>query len=115
MKFDFLVLGVSMILSIQEGIAIQGLMIRHLVMPGHMAGTQKFVRWVAENLPKSTYVNIMHQYHVDYKAYDYPKISRSITADEYLEAMGWAEQWGLANLDPKSVAVKDFFTRHGRR
>jgi putative pyruvate formate lyase activating enzyme len=98
-----------------EGVATRGLMIRHLVMPSHVAGTQKFVRWVAENLPKSTYVNIMHQYHVDYKAYDYPKICRGITAKEYLEAMRWAEQWGLANLDPKSVAVRDFFIRHQKK
>jgi putative pyruvate formate lyase activating enzyme len=98
-----------------EGVAIRGLMIRHLVMPSRVAGTQKFVRWVAENLPKSTYVNIMHQYHVDYKACEYPKICRSITTKEYLEAMGWAEQWGLTNLDPKSVAVRDFFNRHEKR
>ena len=39
-------------------------MIRHLVMPNRVAGTQKFVRWVAANLPKSTYLNIMHQYHI---------------------------------------------------
>ena len=95
-----------------KGVATRGVMIRHLVMPNHVAGTRKFVSWVAENLPKSTYVNIMHQYHVDYKAYDYPKISRGISAEEYLEAMKWAEQWGLANLDPKSVAVRDFFSRH---
>ena len=37
-----------------EGVAIRGLMIRHLVMPSRVAGTQKFVRWVAENLAKST-------------------------------------------------------------
>jgi putative pyruvate formate lyase activating enzyme len=95
-----------------NGIALRGVMIRHLVMPNRVAGTEKFVRWVAANLPKSTYVNIMHQYHVDYKAYDYPKIQRSISAEEYLEAMDWAEQYGLTNLDPKSVAVRDFFVRH---
>lgn len=95
-----------------NGIAIRGVMIRHLVMPNRVAGTEKFVRWVAANLPKSTYVNIMHQYHVDYKAYDFPKIQRSISAEEYLEAMDWAEQYGLTNLDPKSIAVKDFFIRH---
>lgn len=74
-----------------------------------------FARWVSENLKKSIYVNIMHQYHVDYKAYEYPKTCLSITAKEYLEAMRWAEQWGLANLDPKSVAVRDFFIRHEKR
>ena len=57
-------------------------------------------------------MNIMHQYHVDYKAFEYPKIGRSITAAEYIEAVGWAEQYGLTNLDPKSVAVRNFFLRH---
>jgi putative pyruvate formate lyase activating enzyme len=95
-----------------EGVAVRGVMIRHLVMPNRVAGTQKFVRWVAANLPTSTYVNIMHQYHVDYKAYEYPKIQRSITAEEYIEAMGWAEKVGLTNLDPRSVAVRDFYVTH---
>ena len=98
----------------ENGIATKGVMIRHLVMPNRVAGTEKFIRWVAANLPKPTYVNIMHQYHVDYKAYDYPKIRRSITVEEYLEAMGWAEQYGLTNLDPKSRAIRDFFIQHGK-
>jgi putative pyruvate formate lyase activating enzyme len=96
----------------ENGVALRGVMIRHLVMPNRVAGTQKFVRWVAANLPKSTYVNIMHQYHVDYKAFEYPKIQRSISAGEYIEAINWAEQYGLTNLDPKSLAVRDFFMRH---
>jgi putative pyruvate formate lyase activating enzyme len=99
----------------ENDIAVRGVMIRHLVMPNRVAGTEKFVRWVAANLPKSTYVNIMHQYHVDYKAFEYSKIQRSITAEEYLEAMKWAEQYGLSNLDPKSVAVRNFYVKHGRK
>ena len=96
----------------KNGVAVRGVMIRHLVMPNRVAGTEEFVRWVAANLPKSTYINIMHQYHVDYKAFEYPKIQRSITAAEYIEAMAWAEQHGLTNLDPKSVAVRDFYLKH---
>ena len=95
-----------------DGIAVSGVMIRHLVMPNRVAGTEEFVRWVAANLPKSTYVNIMHQSHVDYKAFEYQKIQRSVTAEEYIEAIGWAEQYGLTNLDPKSVAVRDFYVKH---
>lgn len=95
-----------------KGVARRGLMIRHLVMPGRVAGTFQFVQWVAENLPKSTYINIMHQYHVDYKAFEYPEIWRSITADEYLEAMRWAEEAGLTNLDPNSLKVRRFYERH---
>jgi putative pyruvate formate lyase activating enzyme len=93
----------------KRGIGIRGLIIRHLVMPNRVAGTEKFVRWVAESLPKSTYVNIMPQYRVDYKAFDYPEIARGITVQEFLEAMDWAEEYGLTNLDPKSVAVRNFY------
>jgi putative pyruvate formate lyase activating enzyme len=94
-----------------QGIAKRGLMIRHLVMPNRVAGTEKFVKWVAEALPKSTYVNIMYQYYVAYKAFDYPQISRGITVDEYLEAMNWAKEYGLTNLDPRSVSVYEHYAR----
>ena len=93
----------------ENGIALRGLIIRHLVMPNQVAGTEKFVRWVAANLPKSTYVNIMPQYRVEYKAFEYPEIARGITVQEFLEAMEWAKKYGLTNLDPKSVAVRDFY------
>lgn len=97
----------------KEGIAIRGVIIRHLVMPNRVAGTEKFVKWVAEALPKSTYVNIMAQYRVEYKAYDYPEIARGITSQEFLEAMDWAGKYGLTNLDPQSVALRNFY--HHRR
>ena len=92
-----------------EGIARRGLMIRHLVMPNRVAGTKEFVEWVAASLPKSTYINIMHQYHVDYKAFEYPEICRGISSAEYLEAIEWAETCGLTNLDSRSLMVRDFY------
>jgi len=102
---------VGVLMTDANGIALRGLIIRHLVMPNRVAGTEKFVKWVAQTLPKSTYVNIMPQYRVEYKAYEHPKISRGITVGEFLEAIGWAEQAGLTNLDPKSAAVAEFY-RH---
>jgi putative pyruvate formate lyase activating enzyme len=92
-----------------NGAARRGMVIRHLVMPNRAAGTKEFVEWVAASLPKTTYVNIMHQYHVDYKAFEYAEISRGITSAEYLEAMEWAEASGLANLDSRSLMVRDFY------
>jgi putative pyruvate formate lyase activating enzyme len=92
-----------------QGIARRGLMIRHLVMPNRVSGAKSFVQWVAANLPKSTYVNIMHQYRVEFKAFEYPKIWRRITVEEYLEAMTWAEELGLSNLDPRSVDMKNLY------
>jgi putative pyruvate formate lyase activating enzyme len=93
----------------QQGIALRGVMIRHLVMPNRVAGTEKFVRWVAEALPKNTYVNIMAQYRVEYKAYEHPEIARGITAQEFMEAMDWAQKYGLTNLDPQSKALWNFY------
>jgi putative pyruvate formate lyase activating enzyme len=93
----------------KQGIALRGVIIRHLVMPNRVAGTEKFTKWVAQALPKSTYVNIMPQYRVEYKAYEHPEIARGITAQEFLEAIEWAEKDGLTNLDPNSVAVRNFY------
>ena len=95
----------------KDGIAVRGLMIRHLVMPNRVAGTKELVRWVAEDLSRSTYLNIMAQYRVDYKAYDYPEIARGITVREFLEAMDWAEEAGLTHLDPQSLATRKFYRR----
>ncbi len=96
-----------------RGLAQRGLIIRHLVMPNRVAGTEEFVKWVAQSLPKATYVNIMPQYRVEYEAFDYDEISRGITVKEFLDAMDWAKEHGLTNLDRKSVAVRDFYLKKG--
>jgi putative pyruvate formate lyase activating enzyme len=87
-----------------NGIALSGLMIRHLVMPNRVAGTEKFVKWVAENLSTGTYVNIMPQYRVEYLAFEYEEIARAISSEEFVEAMDWALERGLTNLDERSLA-----------
>ena len=83
----------------KDGIMQRGLMIRHLVMPNNTAGSEKIMEWIAEKLPKDTYVNIMAQYNPVYKAYDYPEISRRITGEEYKKAVNRAKEVGLTNLD----------------
>jgi putative pyruvate formate lyase activating enzyme len=82
-----------------DGIMYRGLMIRHLVMPNNVGGSKKIISWIAENLPKDTYVNIMSQYRPAHKAFDYPEISRRITREEYHEVVSWAKALGLTNLD----------------
>ncbi len=82
-----------------RGVAQRGLIIRHLVMPENIAGTDRFARWVAQELSVDTYVNIMGQYHPAHKAMNYPELSRRITRTEWLQAMTWAREAGLHNLD----------------
>lgn len=95
-----------------NGIAFRGLMIRHLVMPNRLSNAKSFVSWVADNLDTTVYVNIMPQYRVEYRAYEFPDIARAITTDEFVEAMDWAEDAGLDNLDARSAAR---WHRHRRR
>ena len=82
-----------------DGLIYRGLMIRHLVMPNGVGGTKKVIEWIAKNLPKDTYLNIMSQYRPMYKASEYPEISRAITSKEYNDAVTWAKEAGLTNLD----------------
>ena len=82
-----------------DGIMQRGLMIRHLVMPNNTSGSEQIMEWIAENLPKDTYVNIMVQYNPVYKAFDYPKISRRLTSEEYTKVVERAKEVGLTNLD----------------
>ena len=81
-----------------EGIAVRGLIIRHLILPNRIAGTEKFLKFVAENLSKTTYINIMNNYRPEYKASEFPKIARRINRSEYTEAIKWAKKYGLNRL-----------------
>ncbi len=83
----------------EDGVMQRGLMIRHLVMPNSVSGSESVVVWIAENLPKDTYVNIMAQYTPAHQAYDFPEISRRITGDEYQKVVQRAKAAGLTNLD----------------
>ena len=85
--------------STKQGIIQRGLMIRHLVMPNNTSGSEKIMEWIAENLPKDTYVNIMAQYTPAHRAHDYPEISMRITGKEYRKVVQKAKAMGLINLD----------------
>jgi len=81
-----------------NGVATQGVLIRHLVMPENMAGTDTFVKWVVLNLGTDAHVNIMGQYRPMFRARYYPPLNRSITQAEFAQAMEWAYAAGLRNF-----------------
>ncbi|MBM3297034.1 MAG: radical SAM protein [Candidatus Aminicenantes bacterium] len=82
-----------------DGLMRRGLMIRHLVMPNNVSGTKEVIAWIAASLPRDTYVNLMSQYRPMYKAHNYPEIARRLTRKEYEDAVRWAREAGLMNLD----------------
>ncbi len=77
-----------------EGVAERGLLIRHLVLPGDLAGTAKVLEYISR-LSKNSYVNIMDQYRPAHKASNYPELSRRISSKEFMDAILCAEQAGL--------------------
>jgi putative pyruvate formate lyase activating enzyme len=78
-----------------NGIAERGLLIRHLVIPNGLAGTKGLMEFIARELSPHSYVNVMEQYHPEYRACEFPDISRRITLDEFLEAKKIARKAGL--------------------
>jgi putative pyruvate formate lyase activating enzyme len=87
----------------ENGIALRGLLIRHLVLPEGIAGTREVVRFIAGEISKNTYVNIMDQYRPCYKAFDHPPLDRRITGKEFAEAVKLALEAGLTRLDGVTV------------
>jgi putative pyruvate formate lyase activating enzyme len=78
-----------------NGIAERGLLIRHLVIPNGLSGTKELMEFIARELSPHSYVNVMEQYHPEYRACEFPDISRRITLDEFLEARKIARKAGL--------------------
>ena len=82
-------------LRVENGIAQRGLLVRHLVLPNDIAGTEKILKFVAEEISKDTYVNIMDQYRPIYKANQFSELNRIPTINEYGRAIELAENLGL--------------------
>ena len=83
----------------RNGVIFRGLMIRHLVMPGNASGSLEAMRFLAEELPADTYINIMLQYRPAYRAHSYPEINRPVSREEYIKVVDEARRCGLTNLD----------------
>jgi putative pyruvate formate lyase activating enzyme len=82
-----------------NGVAIRGVLVRHLVLPDDLAGTAETMAFIAEELGTNTYVNVMAQYHPCYQADDHPEIARPVTAREVAEATEIARSAGITRLD----------------
>ncbi|MCC6699306.1 MAG: radical SAM protein [Candidatus Hydrogenedentes bacterium] len=85
----------------ESGIATRGLLVRHLVLPEGLAGTGETVRFLAEEVSKNTYLNIMDQYRPCHEACCLAPINRRITPREYAEAVRLAHEAGLTRLDDR--------------
>jgi len=89
----------------EGGLALRGLMIRHLIMPDGLAGTREIMHFIATEISPHTYVNVMAQYYPAGNVCDanYPEINRHISQTEYDAAIASARSEGLNRLDPREL------------
>ena len=87
----------------EDGLALRGVLVRHLVMPGRLSDTREIVGWLAA-LSRDTYVNLMDQYYPAWKAKTNPRfadINRRVTRPEMAQATALARVAGLWRLDDR--------------
>jgi putative pyruvate formate lyase activating enzyme len=81
------------------GIARRGLLVRHLVLPNGLAGTEAVLAFLAETISRDTYVNLMDQYRPCHRAGDFPELDRRPSASECDEARKLARRYGIWRVD----------------
>jgi putative pyruvate formate lyase activating enzyme len=86
----------------QDGIAVRGLLIRHLVLPHELAGTKGIMKFIVDEISPNSYVNVMSQYYLHYKAFSIHQLNRPLSKQEFLEAVNSAVRAGLNRLDRMS-------------
>ena len=90
----------------ERGVARQGLLVRHLVLPEGLAGTREIARFLAGKISPDTYVNVMSQYHPCGTIDESGKLNRRPTRKEYDAAVRIAGEEGLRRLDlPRRVFI----------
>ncbi|MCG6939089.1 MAG: radical SAM protein [Gammaproteobacteria bacterium] len=82
-----------------NGVALRGLLVRHLVLPEQLAGSETILAFLANEISGNTYLNLMDQYHPCYRADEYPPLDRCVTADEFNDALQLTRKYGITRLD----------------
>jgi putative pyruvate formate lyase activating enzyme len=80
-----------------EGIALKGVIVRHLVLPQGRAGSAETLSFIAEEFGEETHIALMSQYFPAHLAPETPGIERRVTREEYGEAVEALEECGLEN------------------
>ena len=80
-----------------DGRLIKGVLVRHLVLPGHRHESMRVLDWLWQNFGDSIQISLMNQYTPLYKAYEHPKINRKLTTFEYESVIDYALSLGISN------------------
>ena len=82
-----------------DGVARRGLLVRHLVLPGDLSGTDAVMAFLSQEVSQQTYVNLMDQFYPCYRVSENPPLDRRLTPEEYAAALQLAKKYHLTRLD----------------
>ena len=83
----------------EDGLAMRGLLVRHLVLPGGFEDTRIVLTFLAEKISKFTYLNLMDQYRPRFRAAEFPPLDRSLRREEFDACVAEARRLGIHRLD----------------
>jgi putative pyruvate formate lyase activating enzyme len=92
-----------------NGIAIKGLIIRHLVLPNGLAGSKESLNFISEEIGRETFMSLMWQYFPAHKADENALLSRTVTEIEYERALNWLDIFGLENGWAQEYSSRDCY------
>ena len=92
-----------------EGTARNGLIIRHLVLPGHVENSKAVLRFIAENLSPEVHISLMSQYHQTPAVADHPVLGRRLHPEEYEEVLDEFESLGFSRGWAQELASADHY------
>lgn len=93
----------------KNGIAVKGLIVRHLALPNDLAGTQKILKFLSSEISKDVHVAIMAQYKPCYKSINDTELGRTLTPDEYRKTLMWAKEAGIRNILTQELESSEIF------
>jgi putative pyruvate formate lyase activating enzyme len=82
----------------ENGIATKGLIVRHLVLPNGLAGSEKIFEFISKEISQNTFLNVMDQYYPYFKALEYPELSRRVSKREVKEAIELAKKTDIGKV-----------------
>ncbi len=85
------------VLEIDKGLAVRGVIARHLILPANKSGTEAVLRFISEEISPETYISLMSQYHPVHRATEFPEINRKITFEEYSQGRKLLKKYRLEN------------------
>jgi putative pyruvate formate lyase activating enzyme len=78
-------------------IAQHGLIVRHLILPNGVAGSEESLTWLVKEVSPRVTVSVMSQYYPAHRAYKYKELKRKISAEEYAVVEKLVEKLGIEN------------------